>query len=539
MKTKIMQSPEQMLNLLNDLVSIGSITLSEAEVQFPLRVEHHLMQIPYFAENPSLITNHLTNDGRSFLTALYKNEEAVKTVVMISHFDVVNVEDYGDLKHLAFQPVELTKALFERMDDLPEDARADLESNDWLFGRGVMDMKCGLVQHMSLLEKAANEQWKLNLLLLTVPDEEVNSVGMREAIPKLLEISEEHELNYTLFLNSEPMFALMPQDKNYYYYTGTIGKIMPAALCFGKETHVGEPLSGINAGWMTSVLSQEIEWNEKLCETVNGQSSPPPTLLWQRDLKKDYSTQIPHRSVSLYNLFLMKKNAADVMEAVRGIAETAARKMEEFMKGKYQTFHLDSSQVSKIHVILYEELKEYACEKIGKEFIDELEQSVITQTIGDTREQAIQVVDQLAMICQELGPMIVLFYAPPYYPAINTGDDPIIKELSESIIHYTKEQFGYELKTIEYFNGICDLSYTGLQGELSDMSRYDANLPGGQELYSIPFNEMAKLTAPVINVGPIGRDAHKKTERLYLPFAFEELPKLLENLLLTHEKQGK
>lgn len=532
-----MQSAEQLLNLLNDLVSIGSISLSEAEMQFPLRVEHHLRQVPYFSTHPSYITNHLTTDGRSFLTALYKHEEAVKTVVMISHFDVVNVEDYGELKHLAFHPLELTEELFKRADELPEDARGDLESKEWLFGRGTMDMKCGLVQHMSLLEKASMEQWKLNLLLLTVPDEEVNSVGMREAVPKLLQLAEEHKLNYSLFLNSEPMFALEPNDKNHYFYTGTIGKIMPAALCFGKETHVGEPLSGLNAAWMTSMLTQEIEWNEKLCETVNGQISPPPTLLWQRDLKKDYTTQIPHRSVSLYNLLLMNRNAADVMEDMRGIAEVAANKMENFMMEKYRTFQLDSSQLPSIRVLLFEELKDYACKKMGNEFIAVLEQSVVTQTIGDSREQSIQVVDQLAMLCQELGPMIILFYAPPYYPAINTADHPIIQELSDSVIHYSNEKLGFELLPVDYFNGICDLSYAGLQGQLSDMHRFDTNLPGGQELYSIPFQEMAKLTAPVINVGPIGRDAHKKTERLYMPFAFEQLPKLLTHLLLTHKDQ--
>ncbi|WP_102274263.1 M20/M25/M40 family metallo-hydrolase [Cytobacillus massiliigabonensis] len=532
-----MQSADQLLTLLNDLVSIGSISLSEAEIQFPLRVEHHLKQVPYFSTHPSYITNHLTTDGRSFLTALYKHEEAVKTVVMISHFDVVNVEDYGDMKHLAFQPLELTEALFNRADGLPEDAREDLESKEWLFGRGTMDMKCGLVQHMSLLERASIEQWKLNLLLLTVPDEEVNSVGMREAVPKLLQLAEEHALNYTLFLNSEPMFALEPNDKNHYFYTGTIGKIMPAALCFGKETHVGEPLSGLNAAWMTSVLTQEIEWNENLCETADGQMSPPPTLLWQRDLKKDYTTQIPHRSVSLYNLLLMKRNAADVMEEVKSIAEAAAKKMEHFMQEKYRTFQLDSSQLPSIRVLLFEELKQYACKKMGYEFIEVLEQSVVTQTIGDSREQSIQVVDQLAMLCQELGPMIILFYAPPYYPAINTADHPIIQELSDSIIHYSKEQFGFELLPVDYFNGICDLSYAGLQGDLSEMYQFDTNLPGGQELYSIPFQDMSKLTAPVINVGPIGRDAHKKTERLHMPFAFEQLPKLLTHLLLTHMDQ--
>lgn len=537
MKTMMMQSPDQLLNLLNDLVAVESVTLSDAEKQFPLKVEQHLKGLTYYQENPSYVSLHSTSDDRSFLTALYKHKEATKTVVLISHFDVVNVEDFGDLKHLAFNPIALTKALFDRADELPEEAKKDLLSGNWLFGRGTMDMKCGLVQHMSLLEKAASEHWKINLLLLTIPDEEVNSVGMREAVPTLLKLSEQHGLTYTLFLNSEPMFSQIPGDEDYYFYTGSIGKIMPGALCFGKETHVGEPLSGINAAWMTSVLSQEIEWNVNLCETVNNQMSPPPTLLWQRDLKKEYSTQIPHRSASLYNLFLMKKNPSEVMKDLKEIAERAARKMEVIMEGKYQAFKIDSKQTSPIRVLSYEELMDYAYQKTSKEYICNLEQEVANQTDGDNRDQSIAIVDQVAMLCQELAPMIVLFYAPPYYPAVSSHEHPVIQELKESIIDHTYKQFGYELRPVEYFNGISDLSYVALQAPLTDMNKYHSNLPGGQELYSIPFNEMSQLVAPVLNVGPIGRDAHKKTERLYLPFAFEQLPKILEHLLLEHQNQ--
>ncbi|WP_019240463.1 MULTISPECIES: M20/M25/M40 family metallo-hydrolase [Bacillus] len=536
--TLFMQSPEQLLSTLNKLVSIPSVTLSDAEKQFPFKVEQILKEIPYFKENTSHLKNHPTTDERFVLTALYKHVEAVKTVIMISHFDVVDVDDYGDLNHLAFQPIELTKALHERIDELSLEAREDLKSNEWLFGRGTMDMKCGLVQHMSLLEKAASEEWKINLLLVTVPDEEVNSAGMREVIPKLLDISKEHQLTYTLFLNSEPMFSQVPQDENFYFYTGSIGKIMPAALCFGKETHVGEPLSGINAGWMSSVLSQEIEWNMNLCESVNGVMSPPPTLLLQRDLKKDYSTKIPHRSVSLYNVLLMQRNASDVMNQMKEIAELAALKIEKFIKERYQSFHVTSSESTKVRVLLYEELRHYACRKTSEEHISNLEKSIIyDSTINDNREQTIEIVDQISMICSELGPMIVLFYSPPYYPAISSNNHSIIQELSKTIIEYTKDQFSYDLQPVEYFNGISDLSYASLQAEISEMHKYNTNLPGGPSLYTIPFEEMSEFDAPVLNVGPYGKDAHKKTERLHIPFAFEKLPRILEHLLYKHISQ--
>ena len=531
------QSKSQMLATLLELVSIDSVSLSPGEKYFPLRVEQVLKSLPYYQKYPGYVVNHPTSDGRSILTALYKNNLAEKTVVMISHFDVVDIEDYGDLQHLAFNPVELTRELHNRLDTLPEDAKEDLISGDWLFGRGMMDMKCGLVKHMSLLEKAANEDWNINLLLVAVPDEEVNSVGMREVIPRLVSLGEEHCLNYTLYLNSEPMFSQVPQDNNHYFYTGTIGKIMPGALCFGKESHVGEPFSGMNACWMSSILTNEVEWNEELSEQVNGVMSPPPTLLWQRDLKKGYTTQIPHRSASLYNVLLMKRNPVDVMHEMKEVAIKAADKMEAFIRDKYRLNGLDESQLSHIHVYLYEEIRAYAVKKTSAEYIDILEQSIAKETEGDIRDQTIQIVDQLAMLCQELGPMIILFYAPPYYPAVNSSENECIAELSSSLIDFADTKYQERIHPVNYFNGISDLSYAGLHADLKDMDIYNDNLPGGEKLYSIPFKEMAKITAPVINVGPMGRDAHQKTERLQIPFAFETLPKLLAHLIKIHEQQ--
>lgn len=53
--------------------------------------------------------------------------------------------------------------------------RTDAESGDWLFGRGTMDMKAGLAVQLSMLERAMNGHFDGNVLLITVPDEEVNS----------------------------------------------------------------------------------------------------------------------------------------------------------------------------------------------------------------------------------------------------------------------------------------------------------------------------------------------------------------------------
>ena len=42
---------------------------------------------------------------------------------------------------------------------------------------------------------------------------------------------------------------------------------------------------------------------------------------------------------------------------------------------------------------------------------------------------------------------------------------------------------------------------------------------------------MAELKAPVFNVGPLGKDAHQRTERIRINSAFVEMPQIVERLL--------
>ena len=51
-------------------------------------------------------------------------------------------------------------------------------------------------------------------------------------------------------------------------------------------THVGEPFSGLNANYMASELTRELEFNTDYCEKVGDEVTPPPTVLIQKDFKK-------------------------------------------------------------------------------------------------------------------------------------------------------------------------------------------------------------------------------------------------------------
>ncbi|MCZ2258609.1 M20/M25/M40 family metallo-hydrolase [Sporosarcina sp. G11-34] len=534
MTNYLWNTPEKLRALLCELVSWDSRTLTEGEVTFAPKLEAKLTRLSYFQENPNHLELHDAGLGRQTVTALYKHPEATETIVLISHFDTVQTEEYGVLEALAFNPEELTRKLHDHKDELPEQARIDLETGKYLFGRGTMDMKMGLALHIAMIEKASIEQWPINLLLTTVPDEEVNSAGMRVAVSELVRLREVHGLTYKLFLNGEPSFSQGPEDNKEYIYSGTIGKIMPSALFYGKETHVGEPMRGITANYIASFLTQRMEWNPLFSESDLGETTPLPVSLQQKDLKAQYSTQTPYRAAALYNVFLFKRTADEVMDLFEQVAMEA---MDE-CSAAYQAV-CDREQVKGVgnpRVIRYEELLTYATEKLGQEEVERLKNTVLDNIEADDRELCIEIVDNLMIQCQELAPATVIFYAPPYYPAVNTSDNPLVKE-SIALVQKEASKFDLELDQIHYFNGICDLSYVNYEDDGDGWVAFERNTPVWGDTYSIPFNEMAELSAPVLNVGPFGKDAHQRTERLQVDSAFVEMPQMIEALIRNMFKE--
>jgi arginine utilization protein RocB len=538
------KTKEQLVQLLCELVQIPSITGSQAEIMLPDFLIEQLSDLSYFRQHPDHLRKNPTEEGRYFVTALVKKKPDIKnTVILVSHFDVVDVQDYGLWKEHAFHPKELTSMFYSHKEKVPGNVREDIEQGNWLFGRGTMDMKCGLALHMAMIEKACEGAFDGNILLLTVPDEEVNSAGMRAAVPRVLDIAQQFGLEYTAVLNSEPMFTRHPGDPNKYIYTGSIGKVLPGFYCYGKETHVGEPFAGLNANYMASLLTSELELNTDLCEIVEEEATPPPTNLIQKDLKEEYSVQIPHRAVTLFNLFLLEKTMADLVFLLQQKAIQVAAKIE----GSYAKHAADFSKYSpfippdlKVNVLTYEELVSYAIHQYGKERIDRLQTNVLSKKRDkDDRDVTIDLVDKLAIMCKELAPMIVLFFTPPFYPAVSSRNHPLMKEVASEMEKYAHYTHGITFKIQNYFGGISDLSYVGLQYPAHSMDSFIHNLPLWNQGYSIPLRELEEFDVPVINIGPVGRDAHQWTERLDIDYSFEilvdMLPACIQKLLVAHK----
>jgi arginine utilization protein RocB len=263
-------------------------------------------------------------------------------------------------------------------------------------------------------------------------------------------MAKQHNLEYNACLNSEPMFGRYPGDENQYIYSGSIGKILPGFLCYGKETHVGEPFSGLNGNFMASLLTNELELNTEFCEVVEGEVTPPPTNLIQKDLKKEYNVQIPHRAVTMFNMFIMERSMNEVVDHLRKSAEKVARTIEQGYEKRAAHFStLENSTPNKVSVKVYhfDELLRYAIETYGKEKVDTIQTNVMSSRgLKDDRDLTIHLVDELSILCKELSPMIVRFFAPPYYPVVNSRNHPRISRVVDHIIGYAKTRIISTLK---------------------------------------------------------------------------------------------
>lgn len=127
--------------LLKQLVAHQSVTHSEGEQSFPYLVKDQLMSLDYFKAHPEQIHLVPTDDGRHAVVALYLGATSHKAVTCISHFDTVGIEDFGLYQSEAFDMDRLTATFQGHVEDFDKEVQVDIQSGQYLFGRGSMDMK--------------------------------------------------------------------------------------------------------------------------------------------------------------------------------------------------------------------------------------------------------------------------------------------------------------------------------------------------------------------------------------------------------------
>jgi arginine utilization protein RocB len=133
--------------------------------------------------------------------------------------------------------------------------------------------------------------------------------------------------------------------------------------------------------------------------------------------------------------------------------------------------------------------------------------------------------------CGLAVPTVVVGFLPPWYPhRANLGEsrgERVVEKVAGEAAREMKRRFGLNLEIRPFFEGVSDLSYCGFQGGVREMEVFAENMPGWGKLYRLPTEALAELDIPILNLGAVGKDSHKNTERIHLPYMLEVYPEVL------------
>lgn len=572
---------------LKELVAIPSISNTKEESLAADYLAKSLAEQDYFRANPGLCGQFpIEGDplGRTVAYGLVRGNGR-RTVILTGHYDVVDTEEYGEFRKYAYDVEAWKNASGPELEGLLEmltpEAREDFCSGEWLFGRGVNDMKGGLAVGLAVtgwfggrvLEGRGLEG---NILFLSVPDEEAYSAGMRGAVPLFVDLARRYDLDYACLLDLEPCFD---EGGGQQVFIGSVGKMLPAVLVQGAKAHVVEAFKGLNAVGVLARLFLETELAPEFAEVCEGELCPPPTWFNLRDRKEGYDVSVPLRAGGYMSVLGFQKTAETLMERLVELGRKAFSEYLARMEGQRRALeemrgggedgaeaagncgsgmddrggHCGSAAygveipggrpsgvpgetVPPYSVLEYRELADYCVGKYGSEaFADwqREQQREAGEMIRAGRwsypQATLELMDRLLTWSKITAPVMVLSYAPPYYPAYHSDHLPGRAGAGSALFDLLARAaagYGVRLEKGNYFCGISDLSYCG-GGEGPGLEGYAANSPMWGGLYSMDSEAMKQFCAPALLFGPVGRDAHQMGERVKAASLLEEVPSVL------------
>lgn len=534
---------KKILDLLYDYMSIKSETGTALEREAEKFLINHLSKIPYFKSNHHLYGSYKIKDdplSRAVTWALVKGT-GPDTVILMHHNDVVDVLDYKSLSTYAYSPDELKEQLMKIKNELHQQARADLMSGDYIFGRGSADMKSGGAIQLTLLEEYTQiNDLQGNILLISVPDEENTSAGMRGAIELLEELSNDHTLTYKALINSEP--HQRKDEAVGIISEGSVGKIMPLIYVRGSLAHVGKIFEGFNPVPLLSRIVVDSDINLDLTDICDGESAPPPTWIYLKDSKKHYDVSMPLSITGYLSILTLQSEPRDIVNRVIRLCEDSFDSHIKVLNEKYIDYKLSlNEQVENLpwqtRVVTFDQLYSEANRDYGDEFIESYNRyyNTIEKKIADSCIDMMAGTNDLIEFTfnyiKDLSPRIVVAIAPPFYPSVSNSSmdlDEDIGNLSTTIDRFALENFGQHYIKENYFTGISDLSYTSIKNYRDVESSIVDNMPLYGRVYSIPLEIIERLSMPGFNIGPWGKDFHKLTERVLKEDVCKRTPSILD-----------
>lgn len=542
---------ERALQIAKEMVHILSVNGTPGEAEIGSYLERLFREMPYFQKHPELlIVKELQNDPlhRKNVMALLRGEKTpcARTLLWHGHTDTVGIDDYGSLKDVANCPEELEKRLHTM--NLAKEVKADLMSGDYMFGRGACDMKSGDAVFIALIEELSRHPENLsgNLLVSFNPVEENLHTGIIEGLDTLLELRDRYALKYELAINNDYICPLYEGDTVKTLYTGIVGKVLPCFYIRGKETHVGQCFEGFDACMTAAKLVEEISLNCAYADEYEGETSLPPSVLKMKDLKSWYNVQTAKESLVYFNYFLHNASMDNVTSmllraAEKALLDTKKRICEE--NSKFSRIAAIPEKISEYRtkVYSYVELRKKAMKASG---MTEAEMQVMENVTAeeelsrqcDAREVPVAIVRKMLDLLNDSDAAIVLYYAPPYCPhnTMQADTEHLMDDLKQ-ITANVSARTGENYRLMRFFPSLSDSSYFKIDDSEASLNVLKSNFPVMEKLYHVPMEKIRELNIPTADFGCYGKDAHKWTERVNIPYTFDILPQLLMETLRHFE----
>ncbi|MCK9526899.1 MAG: M20/M25/M40 family metallo-hydrolase, partial [Limnochordia bacterium] len=461
------------------------------------------------------------------------------TVILMGHIDTVGVEDFGSLKEHAFDPDKLPGLLKElRLDD---DVVRDIDSGEYMFGRGALDMKSGVAGQMWLIRYFSEHPEELdgNLIAIAECDEEDNAHGIISALKVFKEWKEQHNLEYIAAINADYSTPYHENDENRYVYFGTIGKLLPSFYVVGKETHVGQAFGGLDPNLLVAELTRLIDLNPDLSDEAQGEVTVPPVSLKQTDFKDSYTVQTAIAAYVYYNFFTHRLTPKDVMAMMKEKAVEAFDNIVRHTNESYRTYcqiarHEYTQLPWKTRIYTWEEFYSELVAQHGSRFETHLQQYAAdlhkSNPAMDLRDFNVRIVEEAWSWAKDKTPAVIVFYSSTMYTNLEmTGRTEHEKRLLESVTASVQALHEYSDKPVVtkmFYPYISDSSFMALGGDSQDLGALQHNTPAWGVKYTHPIEDIAEIDVPVVNIGTYGKDGHKLTERVHMKHTFEHIPNI-------------
>ena len=465
-----------------------------------------------------------------------------RTVLLTGHFDTVTVDDYADLRDLAICPQELLAALRKKLATDAQSpaelrARQDFLGDEYLPGRGLLDMKSGLAAGLAVIENfVARGDRTGNLLFIAVPDEENASVGARRAAQDIAGIAARLEIDLVAAINLDAIADDGDGSAGRSIALGTVGKVLPTAFAVGVPTHGGFPFNGINAAALIAAIVTRMEWAEELTDNSATQPGTPPSLLSLRDGKAGYDVTTPGTAFATWNVLLHQRSPEDVMDSFDQLCTEAVGWCLADLTRRARRSALPEGQSfapGEIRLFRYQQVMAEA-ERRRPGTGQTLRQiSVALAHDGvPLPEQCRRLTERVWVESRLSGPAIVTGFGSIPYLATQlsqSADGQRLAAAARMAAAASQDRYGCAITCSDYFAGISDMSFFG-EADESTLAVVACNTPIWNGSIAWPDGPALGMI-PTINAGPWGRDYHTPLERLHKHYAFDVLPRLLTDII--------